>query len=150
MTKYKGSLPSGKVFDTKKEDERKAAKIRKTAATNMSMETSAGDVIGSIAPIVGAAVGAYFGSGNPAAIQAGYQGGKAIGGVVSDKEQREEVFQEASEAEQELEQPSALAKQPGKDDKKKKKKKETEGDAFTQALALYNKFSKDGDKGISN
>ena len=148
MTKYKGSLPSGKVFDTKKEDERKAAKIRKTAATNMSMETSAGDVIGGIAPIVGAAVGAYFGG--PAGAQAGYQGGKAIGGVVADKEQREEVFQEASEAEQELEQPSALAKQPGKDDKKKKKKKETDGDAFTQALALYNKFSNSDGKEISN
>jgi hypothetical protein len=139
MTKYKGSLPSGKVFDTKKEDERKAAKIRKTAAANMAMETSAGDVIADVIAAGGAIAGAV--KGGPKGAATGYQAGKAVGGLFSDKDRREKIFQETSEAEQELEQPSALAEQPGKDDKKKKKKKATAGDAFTQALALYNKYS---------
>jgi hypothetical protein len=148
MTKYKGSLPSGKVFDTKKEDERRAAKIRKTAAANMAMKTSAGDVIADVIAAGGAIAGA---KGGPKGAAAGYKAGKAVGGLFSDKGRREEIFQEASEAEQELEQPSALAEQPGKDDKKKKKKKATAGDAFTQALSLYEKFKKkDDDKEISN
>lgn len=138
MTKNKGSLPSGKVFDTKKEDERRAAKIRKTAAANMSMETSFGDVISDVIAAGGAIAGA---KGGPKGAITGYQAGKAVGGLFSDKDRKEKIFQEASEAEQELEQPSALAEQPGKDDKKKKKKKATAGDAFTQALALYNKYS---------
>jgi hypothetical protein len=137
MTKNKGSLPSGKVFDTKKEDERRAAKIRKTAAANMSMETSFGDVISDVIAAGGAIAGGV--KGGPKGAVTGYQAGKAVGGLFSDKGRKEEIFQEASEAEQELEQPSALAEQPKK--KKKKEKKATAGDAFTQALALYNKYS---------
>ena len=148
MTKYKGSLPSGKVFDTKKEDERRAAKIRKTAAANMSMETSVGDVIADVVAAGGAIAGGI--KGGPKGAVAGYKAGKAVGGVFSDKDRKEEVFQEASEAEQELERPSALAEQPEKEAKKKKKKKASAGDAFTQALALYNKFSNSDDKEISN
>jgi hypothetical protein len=137
MTKNKGSLPSGKVFDTKKEDERRAAKIRKTAAANMSMETSFGDVISDVIAAGGAIAGGV--KGGPKGAITGYQAGKAVGGLFSDKDRKEKIFQEASEAEQELEQPSALAEQPKK--KKKKEKKATAGDAFTQALALYNKYS---------
>ena len=137
MTKNKGSLPSGKVFDTKKEDERRAAKIRKTAAANMSMETSFGDVISDVIAAGGAIAGGV--KGGPKGAVTGYQAGKAVGGLFSDKDRKEKIFQEASEAEQELEQPRALAEQPKK--KKKKEKKATAGDAFTQALALYNKYS---------
>ena len=137
MTKNKGSLPSGKVFDTKKEDERRAAKIRKTAAANMSMETSFGDVISDVIAAGGAIAGGV--KGGPKGAVTGYQAGKAVGGLFSDKDRKEKIFQEASEAEQELEQPRALAEQPKK--KKKKKKKASAGDAFTQALALYNKYS---------
>ena len=142
MIKNKGSLPSGKVFDTTKEDALKAAKIRKTAATKMSMEHSAGDVIGDILPLVGAAVAGVASGGNPAAIKAGYQGGKAVGGMVSDKEERENVYQEATAAEEEMLQGG----QPQDGQPKKKKKKEKEegdsGDAFTKALALYEKYNK--------
>ena len=39
---YKGSLPSGKSFDSQKEDKKRAATIRKAAAAEMATKTTFG------------------------------------------------------------------------------------------------------------
>ena len=100
MANYKGSLPSGEAFGTEKEDKKQAAAIRKAAAAKMATKTSPMDVIGDLAPYAGAIIGGVASGGNPQAIQAGYEGGKALGGMVGgDQERREEVLSEATEEE---------------------------------------------------
>ena len=135
-----GSLPSGKTFDMSEEEKKQAASIRKAAAAKMAMETSPFDVVGDLAPYVGAAIGGYFGG--PGGAQAGYQAGSAIGGAIGgDKEKAEATYQEASEEEMALDNPEAAAKiRQARQQKEKEKKSDGMGDAFTQALSLYEKY----------
>ncbi len=138
-----GGLPSGKVFDQSEEEKKQAASIRKAAAAKMATETSAADVFGDLAPYIGAAIGGVVGMGNPAAIQAGYQGGKAVGGLVGgNQEAAEKTYQEASEEELALDNPEAAAQMRETRLKKEKEaKKKEESDPFTQALSMYEKYS---------
>lgn len=140
MANYKGSLPSGKGFSSEKEDKKQSAAIRKAAAAEMATKTSPFDVVGDIAPYVGAAIGGYFGG--PAGAQAGYQAGSAVGGAIGgDKEKAEATYQEAAEAEMAVDNPEAAA-QMQKQRSASKESKEKKSDPFAQALALYEKYQK--------
>ena len=138
MANYKGSLPSGKGFSSEKEDKKQAAAIRKAAAAELAMQTSAGDVIGDIAGPVGAVIGGIYGG--PAGAKAGYDVGKTVGGVAGgDKERKEEVLAEATEAEMALDNPEAAA-QMQRRRTTSKESKEKKSDPFAQALALFEKY----------
>ena len=140
MANYKGSLPSGKGFSSEKEDKKQSAAIRKAAAAELAMQTSPFDVVGDLAPYAGAAIGGIASGGDPQAIKAGYEAGKAVGGFVGgDKERKEEVLTEATEAEMALDNPEAAAKMR----KAKQKPEQTkQSDPFAQALSLYEKYQK--------
>lgn len=140
MANYKGSLPSGKGFSTEKEDKKQAAAIRKAAAAELAMQTSFGDVIGDIAAPAGAVIGGIYGG--PAGAKAGYEAGKAVGDFAGgDKERREEVLSEATEAEMALDNPEAAAQmQKQRTTSKEKESKEKKPDPFAQALALFEKY----------
>lgn len=135
-----GGLPSGKVFDSSEEEKKQAASIRKAAAAELAMQTSPMDVVGDIAPYVGAAIGGYFGG--PAGAQAGYQAGSAVGGAIGgNREKAEATYQEAAEEEMALDNPEAAAKmRQARQQKEKEKKGDGKEDAFTQALSLYEKY----------
>lgn len=141
---YKGSLPSGEAFGTEKEDKKQAASIRKAAAAKMATKTSPMDVVGDLAPYIGAAVGGYFGG--PKGAKAGYEGGKAVGGMVGgNQERREKVLSEATEAEMALDNPEAAAQmQKQRTTSKEKESKEKKPDPFAQALAIFEKYQKTG------
>ena len=138
MANYKGSLPSGKGFSSEKEDKKQSAAIRKAAAAKMAMKTSPFDVVGDLAPYVGAAIGGYFGG--PEGAKAGYEGGKAVGGAIGgDKEKAEATYQEASEEEMAVDNPEAAAKMRKARQQPEQKQ---QSDPFAQALALYEKYQK--------
>jgi hypothetical protein len=146
MANYKGSLPSGEAFGTEKEDKKQAAAIRKAAAAKMATKTSPMDVIGDLAPYAGAIIGGVASGGNPQAIQAGYEGGKALGGMVGgDQERREEVLSEATEEEMALDNPEAAAKmRQARQQKGKAAQSGSQPDPFAQALAIFEKYQKKG------
>ena len=139
---YKGSLPSGKAFDTEKEDKKRIAALRKAAAAEMATKTSFGDVIADIAEPAGAIIGAIATKGNPKGAKAGQDIGKAVGDVFGGgRERREKVLAEATEAEMALDNPEAAAQmQKQRTASKEKESKEKKSDPFSQALALYEKY----------
>lgn len=139
-----GSLPSGKTFDTSEEEKKQAASIRKAAAAKLATQTSPMDVVGDLLPYIGAAVGGIASGGSPQAIQAGYQGGKAVGGMVGgNKEKAEAAYEQAAEEEMALENPEAVAQmKKAKAEKQKAAQSGGQSDPFAQALSMYEKYQK--------
>jgi hypothetical protein len=127
------------AFDQGKKRKQQQALIRQAAAAEMASKTSPLDVIAELAPYAGAAIGGFASGGNPQAVKAGYEGGKAIGGMISpDKEAKYQQVMEETAAETGEVVPMT-------------KKKETEdktGDMLEGAMSKIKKM-KDADAPVS-